>query len=122
MKPLKSYSPWRDITPLRTPGFLSWNNYDNSSYRTAKKSQPYQVGDVIQWKSMDRVGKPVLCSGLLVDVGAEYLERRGNWCSVFFVRPQRKDGGFAMAYLRVWPGDIERGEVLAAELAYVNVA
>ncbi|OAI09366.1 hypothetical protein [Methylomonas methanica] len=112
MKPLKSNSPWLNVQPQRAPGFLPWDNYDNASHRRAITSQPYQAGDVIQWKGLDRGGKPVLCTGLLVDVGAEYFERRGHYCAVFFVRPQRKDGGFALAYLRVWPGDIERGESL----------
>ena len=120
MKPLKDGSTWLSVTPLRTPGFLPWADYDTSRYRSAIQTQPYQVGDVIQWKDMDRVGNPVLRSGLLVDVGCVYLERRGNYCAVFFVRPQRKDGEFAAGYLRVWPGEVERGEALAAELDVIS--
>lgn len=119
MKPFKPYSPLLAVTMIRDPGFLSWDEFDNSSLKAARNTQPYQVGDVIRWQDLDRHGQRVLRSGLLVYVRPEYLERAGDWCPVFLVRPQRKDGEFAAGYLRVWPGEVERGEALAAELAAV---
>lgn len=119
MKPFKPYSPLLAVTMIRDPGFLSWDEFDNSSLKAARNTQPYQVGDVIRWQDLDRHGQRVLRAGLLVYVRPEYLERAGDWCPVFLVRPQRKDGEFAAGYLRVWPGEVERGEALATELAAV---
>jgi hypothetical protein len=59
---------------------------------------------------------------LVVYVRSKYLDRVGEWCPVYGVRPQLNDGKFAVGYLRVWPGDVERGEALAlvAELDAVT--
>lgn len=120
MKPFKPFSPLLGVTMIRDPGFLSWVDFDNSSLTAARKTQPYQVGDVIRWQDLDRQGRPILRTGLVVYVRSEYLERAGDWCPVFLVRPQRKDGVFAAGYLCVWPGDVERGEALAAELDVIS--
>ncbi len=114
MKPLRKSSPFLLVEPQREPGFLSWDQYDTSTYATARDSQPYRIGDVIQYQGADRAGKRVLCRALLVYVRAQYQDRSGSWCAVYVVRPALKAGGFAAGYVRVWPGDIERGEELAA--------
>lgn len=116
MKPLRPSSPLLAVAMIRDPGFLSWDDFDNSCLKAARDTQPYRVGDVIRWLDLDRHGQRVLRAGLVVYVRPEYLERVGDWCPVFLVRPQRKDGEFAAGYLRVWPGEVERGEALAAEL------
>lgn len=116
MKPLRKTSDLLKVEPLREPGFLSWDAYDTSTYTTARDSQPYRIGDVIQYQGFDRTGQRVLCRALLAYVRAEYHDRSGSWCPVYIVRPAKKAGGFAAAYVRIWPGDIERGEELAAKL------
>lgn len=115
MKPLRHSSPLLAVQPIREPGFLSWADYDTSTFRKARDTQPYRVGDVIRWKGQDRNGRPAIRRGLVVLIRAEYLERAGEYVPEYLVRPERKGGGFAAGYLRVWPGEIQRAEEGAAD-------
>ena len=109
MKALRSNSPLLAVTPLRTPGFLSWKKLDGTSAARVRRTSPYKVGDVIAWRDVDRAGKPILRHGLVAAIRPVYQENSASWLPVYIARPARVDGGFAAAYVRVFPGLIQAG-------------
>ena len=114
MKAIRPGSSMLKVKQLRTPGFLSWDGFDDSSPATVRRTSPYKEGDVIQWQDLDRKGKRVLRRGLIAYIRPEYQERAVNWLPAFLVRPERLDGVFAGGYVTVYPGDIARAEELDA--------
>ncbi len=113
MKALRPNSPLLAVTPLRDPGFLPWKKFNGINTASVRRTSPYKVGDVIAWRDLDRNGKPFLRRGLVAALRPEYQENSYSWLPVYITRPARVDGGFAAAYLRVYPGLIQAGAELS---------
>lgn len=95
------------VNVLRYPGFLPFDHFDGSTWRGARDSQPYRVGDIIKWWHS---GKECVMSGLIVAIAAEYLDRKGEFIPMYRVRPHKKNGELSRTYCNVYPGYIDKAE------------
>ncbi len=109
MRAFRKTSASLQIEAQRWPGFLPWEDMNTASLVECKKTSPYQVGDVVPYRTDNNEVK----NGLIIAMLGEYLQTRMEWVPRYRIRPQNKDGRFAKGFIYIYPGDIQRAEEIS---------
>lgn len=121
---------WKNSTQLQLPDATiepgPWkdapDDYDEDDYKDVKARAPFQPGDVV-WVEHWTVRGVVARKALVIRVRAEYLEAAGHYIPQYKVAfaveklnlERKKKLEWSEAWVRTWPGPIERGYELAKE-------
>lgn len=94
-----------NVTPIRTlNGSPSLDGYDETTRQTARKTNPYRIGDVLRVEpGVDALVVNTMTRRVIEgDVNSSLLP----CCKV---RKKTSSGAWSKIWSYAWPGDIERG-------------